>query len=243
MSRPRAAAAVAVATLITLTTFASPAAASTSDPDTYTVHRGDALSTIASRSCGSAGAWRELYAGNRRVIGSNPNLIFPGQRLRLTCPSNATSRPAQQRATRSSTRISVSGWVNPLAGAAVTSCFGPRWGTMHRGVDLAKRTGAPIRAAHAGTVTRAGWVWSGYGISVVISNGGGIWTHYAHMSREVVHPGQRVAAGQVIGYVGQTGDTTGPHLHFEVARSSSVLGSRIPPAAFMRAHGAGKVGC
>jgi len=102
--------------------------------------------------------------------------------------------------------------------------------------------GAPIRAAASGTVTRTGWIWGGYGISTVISHGGGVWSHYAHQSRTQVRVGQRVAAGQVIGRVGSTGHSTGPHLHFEIARSAGVLGSQTNPAIWLRNHGI-RIGC
>lgn len=200
---------------------------------TYVVRSGDTLSGIAGRSCGN---WEALYAANQRVIGRNPNLIYPGQRLTMKCQT----RPERaSRSNSSSTPATTAAWVNPLPGAAVTSCFGPRWDTMHEGVDLADAAGTPIRAAAAGTVKAAGWRFGGYGISVVISHGNGIYTHYAHLSRATVRVGQRVRAGQTIGRVGSTGDSTGPHLHFEVWRGWF---AQVDPAAFMRARGV-RVGC
>jgi murein DD-endopeptidase MepM/ murein hydrolase activator NlpD len=132
------------------------------------------------------------------------------------------------------------GWVNPLPGAPVTSCYGWRWGAMHKGVDLALASGTPIHAASAGTVQAAGWAFSGYGISVLISHGNGIYTHYAHQSRTIVSVGQHVTAGQVIGYEGATGNVTGPHLHFEVHVG---LWNQVEPTAWMRAHGVIITGC
>ncbi|MFD0748459.1 M23 family metallopeptidase [Phytohabitans flavus] len=130
-------------------------------------------------------------------------------------------------------------WVIPIAGAAITSCFGQRWGVLHAGIDLAADEGTPIHAAASGTVLDAGWVYSGYGISVMIDHGGGVQTHYAHQSRTVVQPGQKVEAGEVIGYEGSTGDSTGPHLHFEVHMG---LWNQINPAPFMRERGV-DLGC
>jgi len=130
-------------------------------------------------------------------------------------------------------------WVTPMGKFELTSCFGPRWGTAHQGIDFANVAGTPIRAIGAGTVFAAGWNYTGYGISVVIDHHNGYFTHYAHASRLAVHPGQKVAAGQVIAYEGNTGDSTGPHLHFEVHKG---MWNQIDPAPWLRAHGV-KVGC
>ncbi|MDP9387842.1 MAG: peptidoglycan DD-metalloendopeptidase family protein [Actinomycetota bacterium] len=110
---------------------------------------------------------------------------------------------------------------SPAPGARVTSLFGPRvhpiFGTprMHDGVDFGAGMGTPIRAAAAGTVVFAG-PRGGYGDTTIIDHGGSVGTLYAHQSAISVMPGTVVAAGQVIGAVGSTGFSTGPHLHFEV---------------------------
>ncbi|MFD0823790.1 M23 family metallopeptidase, partial [Micromonospora zhanjiangensis] len=130
--------------------------------------------------------------------------------------------------------------VSPMPGAGTTSCFGLRGGVQHAGIDLAEPAGTPIHAAAAGTVTDAGWAFSGYGISVVIDHGNGYLTHYAHQERTVVAVGQRVKAGQLIGYEGATGDANGPHLHFEVHQGT--LWNQIDPTPFMRQRGV-NLGC
>jgi murein DD-endopeptidase MepM/ murein hydrolase activator NlpD len=131
-------------------------------------------------------------------------------------------------------------WVHPMPGAATTSCYGWRWGAMHAGVDLAGPNGTPIRTVGAGTVTDAGWVFGGYGISVVIDHHNGVYTHYAHMSDVAVSPGQSVSPGQTIGYEGSTGDSTGPHLHFEVHQG---MWNQIEPTSWMRDRGVSIGGC
>lgn len=109
----------------------------------------------------------------------------------------------------------------PLTGVALTSRFGPRvhpiFGTarVHDGVDFGAPSGTPIRAAAAGTVISAG-VRGGYGNATIVDHGGGLATLYAHQSEMFVTAGTVVTAGQVIGAVGSTGFSTGPHLHFEV---------------------------
>ena len=111
------------------------------------------------------------------------------------------------------------GCVFPARGA-VTSEFGSRWGRLHAGIDIAGPIGTPIWAAKAGSVVVAG-SQSGYGTTVVLDHGGGMTTLYGHQSRLAVRTGQTVRQGQVIGYVGNTGQSTGPHLHFETRYGGS----------------------
>jgi len=99
---------------------------------------------------------------------------------------------------------------------------------MHEGIDIAAPTGTPIRAAAGGTVISAGWL-GGYGNLTVIDHGGGVSTAYGHQSAFAVGGGQAVAQGQVIGYVGSTGHSTGPHLHFEVR----INGSAVDPMGYL----------
>lgn len=116
----------------------------------------------------------------------------------------------------------------PIDGARVTSGFGLRrhpiqgYTKMHKGTDFGAPSGTPIFAAGDGTVTRANW-FSGYGKYVSIKHNGTYSTAYAHMSQINVKPGQRVRQGQVIGRVGSTGNSTGPHLHFEVIKDGSQI--------------------
>jgi murein DD-endopeptidase MepM/ murein hydrolase activator NlpD len=129
-------------------------------------------------------------------------------------------------------RETSSGFRMPVQGR-MTSPFGYRihpilrYRRMHTGIDFGAAYGTPIVAAASGQVALAGWD-GGYGRAVRISHGGGLLTLYGHMSRLAVSPGQQVAAGQVIGYVGSTGLSTGPHLHYELHRN----GQRIDPASF-----------
>ncbi|MGF7184044.1 murein DD-endopeptidase MepM/ murein hydrolase activator NlpD [Desulfitispora alkaliphila] len=104
------------------------------------------------------------------------------------------------------------GW--PVNGT-ITSPFGPRGGGYHHGLDIGARTGTSIRAADAGRVTFSGWRGA-YGYMIEIDHGDGVSTRYAHNSANLVSVGDRVSRGQVIGRVGSTGRSTGPHVHFEV---------------------------
>jgi LysM repeat protein len=97
-----------------------------------------------------------------------------------------------------------------------SSGYGWRWGRMHKGIDLANRTGTPIVAAKEGRVSFAGWHDGGYGYLIEISHADGSTTRYAHNSRMLVAQGQEVRQGEVISQMGSTGNSTGPHLHFEI---------------------------
>ena len=103
----------------------------------------------------------------------------------------------------------------PVQGAYISSEFGSRWGSMHKGVDLAVAQGSSICAADDGVVYFAGYCGS-YGNIVKIDHGNGMQTYYAHCSKLLVNAGQQVETGQQIALVGSTGNSTGPHLHFEV---------------------------
>jgi murein DD-endopeptidase MepM/ murein hydrolase activator NlpD len=111
----------------------------------------------------------------------------------------------------------------------ISSRFGPRWGTIHRGLDIAAPTGTPIVASDSGKVTYAGYNSGGYGYMVKISHGNGFETLYAHCSQLYVNVGDVVSAGDTIGAVGSTGNSTGPHLHFEVIQN----GTKVNPENFI----------
>jgi murein DD-endopeptidase MepM/ murein hydrolase activator NlpD len=122
---------------------------------------------------------------------------------------------------------SSAGLIWPASGP-VTSPFGYRWGRMHEGIDIGASYGAPIHAAASGTVIYCGWE-SGYGNLTAIDHGGNLSTAYGHQSSIAVTCGQHVTQGEVIGYVGSTGHSTGPHLHFEVR----VNGSPVDPLGYL----------
>jgi murein DD-endopeptidase MepM/ murein hydrolase activator NlpD len=115
------------------------------------------------------------------------------------------------------------GFVHPLPGSTCSSPFGaPRGGGRHGGLDLAAPTGTPVIAAAPGRVTFAGAAGD-CGLRVVIDHGGGLETRYCHLSRITTHLGAQPATGEKIGEVGATGNATGPHLHFEVARNGTLI--------------------
>ncbi|BDG61823.1 M23 family metallopeptidase [Caldinitratiruptor microaerophilus] len=128
----------------------------------------------------------------------------------------AEPRPARvARGTRQAPKLGTGKLCFPVNGQ-ITSGFGYRRRDWHPGIDIAAPKGTPVHAADAGTVTFVGWD-AGYGLTVRVDHGGGnIVTVYAHLSSAAVRVGETVERGQVIGQVGSTGRSTGPHLHFEV---------------------------
>lgn len=130
-------------------------------------------------------------------------------------------------------------WVTPLRTTRVTSCYGPRWGRAHEGIDFDGETGDVIRSVGPGVVVQAGWRYSGIGNSVIVDHGQYL-TVYAHASRVTARVGQRINGGTVIAYVGTTGNVTGSHLHLAVANGGTLArtwNTLINPAPWLRAKG------
>lgn len=254
----------------------------------YTVEPGDSLSKIA-RDEHVRGGWPRLYEANRTVVGGDPDLILPGQRLtlRMTAPA-APAKPAPHPETRPGTRPeskpqtkpaprpkagskpktetkpathpaakppaakpvhkpaakpapeqSGHQFTSPVADTDIGTRYrvaGSSWSSgYHTGVDFPVPTGTSVRAVAAGRVVSAGW-GGAYGYQVVIRHADGRYSQYAHLSALTVREGQRVNTGQRIGRSGSTGNTSGPHLHFEM-RTGPGYGSDIDPLAYLRARG------
>ncbi|MEU5716991.1 peptidoglycan DD-metalloendopeptidase family protein [Streptomyces sp. NPDC020403] len=288
---------------------AAPAKSVPGERDAYTVERGDSLSGIASAER-VQGGWQRLYAANRSVVGTDPDLILPGQRLSLDvakAPSTATgapkrkeasgpaarpetkpahqtertretapertARPAPERtreASRERTREAApehtarpapertakpvpkqaskpsakpkearqhSGYTAPVQASTGTPYHqAGSWSSgYHTGVDFPVPTGTSVRAVASGTVVSAGWAGA-YGYEIVIRHSDGKYSQYAHLSALNVREGQQVSSGRRIARSGSTGNSTGPHLHFEI-RTGPGYGSDIDPLTYLRAGG------
>ncbi|MFE8938565.1 peptidoglycan DD-metalloendopeptidase family protein [Streptomyces sp. NPDC007872] len=295
----------------------------------YTVTPGDSLSRIA-RDENVRGGWQRLYETNRPVVGDDPDLIIPGQRLTLrisappkkppqpgsagrpggagttdtagkagktpapakTAPQTATSsrtaprpavrpaakpvprpaakpvakpvvktpakpvaKPVSRPAAKPITKPAVKPVTKPASkprpaaapevrySAPVSAGIGTRYGKpgsswssgYHTGVDFPVPTGTSVRAAADGRVVSAGW-GGAYGYQIVLRHDDGRYSQYAHLSALAVREGQRVGAGQRIARSGSTGNSSGPHLHFEI-RTGPGYGSDIDPLAYLRARG------
>ncbi len=119
-------------------------------------------------------------------------------------------------------------YIKPLSGGRFTSGFKWRWGRMHKGIDWACPVGTAIMASSGGTVVQAGW-FSSYGNCITIRHPDGRQTRYAHLSKILVKSGQSVSQGQKIGLSGNTGRSTGPHVHFEII----INGSQVNPLNYI----------
>ena len=145
------------------------------------------------------------------------------------------TRPSGTDTTPSTQAPSSSGWIKPLKSYTITSAFGMRIHPIHKverfheGVDMAAPQGTPIYAAKSGKVTTTSYQAGGAGYYVSINHGDGFASIYMHMTNYIVKPGQHVSTGQVIGYVGSTGGSTGPHLHFGI----SYNGTYVNPMSYI----------
>ncbi|MFE0601911.1 transglycosylase family protein [Streptomyces sp. NPDC058892] len=245
-------------------------------PNPYVVAPGDSLSAIATEQR-VEGGWQALYETNRAVVGDDPNLIFPGQRLtmRVTTAPQAppaqnpekpprtaepvkpaepaaekpavkeAPKPAEKPAEKPDARPASTQQKPPSAGfsapvdAALGTAYrvaGSSWSSgYHTGVDFPVATGTTVKSVGPGQVVSAGWAGA-YGYQVVIRHTDGRYSQYAHLSALGVKSGQQVSGGQRIGRSGSTGNSTGPHLHFEI-RTGPGYGSDIDPLKYLRGHG------
>ncbi|NUR68357.1 MAG: M23 family metallopeptidase [Streptomyces sp.] len=148
----------------------------------------------------------------------------------------AKKRAAEKAAADNKARIA--GWMTPTTHYTIGAGYaqvGAHWAHTHSGQDFVVPSGTSVRAAHTGTVVTAGW-GGAYGNNIVIKHGSHLYTQYGHLSKIGVHVGQKVITGQEIGKSGSTGNSTGPHLHFEV-RTTPYYGSSVEPLHFLRTHG------
>ncbi|MBT8226104.1 MAG: peptidoglycan DD-metalloendopeptidase family protein [Dactylosporangium sp.] len=191
-------------------------------------------------------AWAAYFAGRGAILAAGG---VPASGATHDYPQQVRARLTRYAAVP----VGPGGWTLPLRPGAYTvgSGFGQRWGRLHAGVDFIASTGTPIHAAAAGLVIDAGCSsaycdrpgnpeLSGCGYRININHGGGVVTRYCHAVRLGVTAGQQVAAGQVIAWVGSTGHSSGPHLHFETHVGSAppaTNANAVDPIPFLRGVG------
>ncbi|WP_051338013.1 M23 family metallopeptidase [Streptomyces flavidovirens] len=136
-----------------------------------------------------------------------------------------------------------SSWMKPVQHYSLSATYGKgggMWASKHSGQDFAVPTGTPVDAVHGGTVVKAGPNGAGdgpaYGNAIVVKHDNNTYSQYAHLSKVNVYPGQKVKTGERIGLSGNTGNSSGPHLHFEI-RTTPNYGTAINPVSFLRAEG------
>ncbi|GHB71310.1 peptidase [Streptomyces cirratus] len=158
---------------------------------------------------------------------------------RLAEAKAKAERDAAERAAREEERKRLNTFVAPVDGSYVSTQYkagGGMWSSgSHTGIDFHAASGTTVHAVGAGTVVEAGW-GGAYGNNVVIKHNDGTYTQYGHMSSLSVSVGEQVTPGQQIGLSGSTGNSSGPHLHFE-ARTGATYGTDIDPVAYLRSHG------
>jgi murein DD-endopeptidase MepM/ murein hydrolase activator NlpD len=185
---------------------------------------------------GSEDQFKKLFANWQAIEKQQAPLAAISQAADLAAASRGSAPTASFIATpfrRSSVSIPSR---SPVEGVHFTSEYGMRVHPVlggrraHKGIDLGAPVGTPIYATADGTISRADW-FSSYGLYVSIEHGGNLQTRYGHMSRLNVAAGQEVHKGDIIGFVGTTGRSTGPHLHYEVR----VSGEAVNPVPYMQA--------
>ena len=178
----------------------------------HVVEEGETLSDIASEYAVAPAEIKRVNPGELENLEPGQEVVIPGAQ-----PPDYADRGG-----------SLDSFVWPITGGRISSYFGPRWGGFHEGIDIAVPAGTPIKASKAGWVTFSGWR-GGYGNMVEIDHGDGVKTRYAHNTRNLVRPGAFVYQGQVIAYSGNTGNSTGPHLHFEILHN----GTPVNPTRYL----------
>jgi LysM repeat protein len=193
---------------------------------THTLRRGENVWLLSKRYNVSVEAIMSsngIVDPHRLAIGQQ--LIIPGATTVATVPYTGERTVASRSVPRTE-----AGFAWPCPGY-ISSGYGPRWGSFHRGIDIAAPSGTPIAAIASGVVVSSGWR-SGYGYMVRLDHGNGWESLYAHASKLFVSKGQEVAAGQRIANVGQTGNATGPHVHLEMIYE----GNHVNPMRYLPAR-------
>ncbi len=186
----------------------------------YIIQSGDTLSSIATKfntTVNKILSFNNLKSAS--VIKTRQKIIIPGGKLGYTPISRTRSIYSS-----SSVSPSIKNFLWPASSKRITQYY--HW--RHHAIDIGGKTGQPIYAARAGRVEKAGWS-TGYGYNLVINHGGGVKTLYAHASQLYVKRGQQVEQGEIIGAVGSTGWSTGPHIHFEII----INGSKVNPLSYL----------
>ncbi|MDP3938498.1 MAG: M23 family metallopeptidase, partial [Deltaproteobacteria bacterium] len=149
--------------------------------------------------------------------GIDPSRLGPGSTLRV--PARSGGSPGGGIFQAGFGRRDTDAFMWPVPGGAINSYFSSRWGRRHLGLDLKAPRGTPVRAAESGQVVASGW-GRGYGNYIRIRHSDNFETLYAHNEVNLIARGAWVSRGQVVARVGQTGNATGPHLHFEIIRNA-----------------------
>ncbi|WP_405907305.1 MULTISPECIES: M23 family metallopeptidase [unclassified Streptomyces] len=176
------------------------------------------------------------------AVGLGASVVL-GAGVAAAASSSAATAASVTQVKTAAAKATAATWVDPVKKYTLSASFnqaGNMWSSTHSGQDFAVASGTKVVAAHGGTVVKAGANGAGdgsaYGNAIVIKHGNGTYSQYAHLSKINVKVGQVVATGQRIALSGNTGNSSGPHLHFEI-RTTANYGSAVDPVAFLRAKG------
>ncbi|MGW2123320.1 M23 family metallopeptidase [Streptomyces sp. SM1] len=204
--------------------------------------------TAASSAAGAVQAQAAAQAEAAKVQAAKAEKAAEARKAAAAKAAKAEKAAAVKKATAAKKKAAAAkkkaaSWIDPVKSYKLSASFaqnGGMWASKHSGQDYAVPTGTPVLAAHGGTVVKAGGNGAGdgpaYGNAVVIKHGDKTYSQYAHLSSVNVKAGQVVKTGQKIASSGNTGNSSGPHLHFEI-RTSPNYGSAVDPAKFLRSKG------
>ncbi|MFE5770499.1 peptidoglycan DD-metalloendopeptidase family protein [Streptomyces sp. NPDC056485] len=208
-----------------------------SDPSL--IHPGLKLTIAAKGATASAPAQKAAPAPAKKSPAAESASKGKGSADVAPAGAPAAAPAEKSTASKSDAAVSAAGFVAPVGGGGISTQYktpGAMWSSgYHTGVDFVASSGTTVRAVGAGTVVSAGW-GGAYGNEVVIRHADGKYSQYGHLSQLSVSAGQSVTGGQTIGLSGSTGNSTGPHLHFEI-RTGPSYGSDIDPLAYLRSKG------
>ncbi|MEU4066923.1 M23 family metallopeptidase [Streptomyces wedmorensis] len=206
---------------------------------------GQAVTPIAATASAAVAAQAETQAKVAAQVKAAATKAAATKAAAAKAAAAKTAAVKAAAAKKAVTAKKAASWVKPVTSYTLTASYnqgGAMWAHKHSGQDFAVPVGTPVKAAGAGTVVKAGPNGGGdgpaYGNAIVVKHANGTYSQYAHLSKIKVHVGQKVGAGQQIALSGNTGNSSGPHLHFEI-RTTPNYGSAVNPAAFLRSHGVG----
>ncbi|MGP4114025.1 M23 family metallopeptidase [Streptomyces sp. 4N509B] len=200
------------------------------------------VATAAASSAVDAGT-TDLFASRTAAVLADSTQSQADTQLAAVDAAKAEKQEAKAKAeeAKEAEQAKARSWVAPISSgdyvlSATYGNSGDRWTSSHSGQDFAVPSGTDVRAVHGGTVVKAG-SWgagdgSAYGNAVVIKHEDGVYSQYAHLSSVGVSVGEKVATGEKVALSGNTGNSTGPHLHFEI-RTTPDYGSAVDPVAFL----------
>ncbi|CAL9297302.1 M23 family metallopeptidase [Streptomyces sp. SudanB66_2053] len=202
---------------------------------------GVAAAVDTTAASGAAGAVQAQAAAQSKAAEAQAKAV---QAQAAKAQKAAAAKAVQaKKAAKAAAKKKAASWIDPVKSYKLSASFaqnGGMWAHKHSGQDYAVPTGTPVMAAHGGTVVKAGGNGAGdgpaYGNAIVIKHGNKTYSQYAHLSSVNVKVGQVVKTGQKIALSGNTGNSSGPHLHFEI-RTTPNYGSAVNPVTFLKSKG------